>query len=352
MMPADGYRRLFFLEVLMKLCFVEQQGFDRIGYVFSEGRKERIEAMADVLSCVINRGNLERFRRDLRDVEVIVATWHMETLSKEEIKEYFPKLRLVLYAAGSVRYFAVPFLELGITVSSAASAMAVPVAEMTLSLIIQCAKGFQLAERLYRQKGFEQSHEYITHTYPGLYDGTPIGILGVGAIGRNVVRLLKPFAVSIRAYDPFLSDGDAARLGVAKTSLEEVFSDCQVVSNHLANNEQTKGMLDYRLFSRMKETAAFINTGRGAQVVECDLARAMLEKPFRLAVLDVTADEPYPDDGVLRSCPNVTILPHIAGFAGSEVHALSDIVIAELGRYLRGEPLADAVSLEKLAIMA
>ena len=97
----------------------------------------------------------------------------------------------------------------------------------------------------------QDEHEYITHTYPGLYDGTPIGILGVGAIGRNVVRLLKPFAVSIRAYDPFLSDGDAARLGVAKTSLEEVFSDCQVVSNHLANNEQTKGMLDYRLFSRM-----------------------------------------------------------------------------------------------------
>lgn len=336
----------------MKACFVEQQEFHRIGYVFSGGRKEQLQLLMDFLPDVVMRGNLETFREELKTVEVIVSTWHMEAFTKEEIKEFFPNLKLVLYAAGSVKYFAKPFLELGIVVSSAAKVMAVPVAQLTLSLIIQCAKGFFISERLYREIGFERSHEFITHTYPGLYDGTCIGLIGMGAIGQAVVGLLKSFDVIIYTYDPFLPAEAAKKLGVKKTSLAQLFSDCDVISNHLPNNNETKGMLEYSLFSKMKDTAAFINTGRGAQVVETDLVRALKEQPSRYAVLDVTDEEPYPLDGLLRTCKNITILPHIAGFANSEVHAFADFVITELKRYLNHQPLSNSITMDKLATMA
>ncbi len=337
---------------MVTACFLAHDEIERIDMVFSAGRNEKLCTMLDMLPFVVTDYNMAQHETELKAIEVVIATWHMPVLSKDEISHYFPSLKAVFYAAGSVRYFAIPYLELGISVISAASVMAVPVAQMTLSLIIQAAKGYVNAEREYRRTNDWKTHFTMTSTYPGLYDKTPIGLLGLGAIGKQVAKLLQPFDVEILVFDPFLSDDTAREYGVRKTSLDEIFSTCDVISNHLANNKETTNMLDYRLFSQMKKTAAFINTGRGAQVVESDLARAMQEEPMRQAVLDVTTAEPYPADGILRSCFNVVILPHIAGFSEREVLSFSDHVIAQVDRYLQGLPLEHPIRLQELAHMA
>ena len=79
----------------------------------------------------------------------------------------------------------------------------------------------------------------------------------------------------ILVFDSFLSDEKAEELGVEKVSLETIFSESDVITNHLADNAQTKGMLNIKHFSLMKKGSAFINTGRGAQVVESDLIEAL-----------------------------------------------------------------------------
>src|SRR5699024_8113884 len=107
--------------------------------------------------------------------------------------------------------------------------------------------------------------------------GQKVGLLGAGAIGRLVIGLLHPFGYEIQVFDPFLSDADAVALGVKKASLEEIFSRCDIISNHLANNDETQGMLNAAHFKRMKPYTTFINTGRGAQVVEADLISALEE---------------------------------------------------------------------------
>ena len=163
---------------------------------------------------------------------------------------------------------------------------------------------------------------------------------------------LKNFDVDILVFDPFLSAKSADELGVKMATLEEIFTTCQVISNHIANNEHTVGMLDYRLFSLMKANGAFINTGRGAQVVEADLLMAMKDEPLRCAVLDVTTEEPYPSDGPLRTSANIILLPHIAGFAASEVHCLSDSIIEQFDRYSKGEGLENVVTMNMLDTMA
>jgi phosphoglycerate dehydrogenase-like enzyme len=336
----------------MKACFCSKHGTGRIPYVFSGGRREEIAKRVTLLDQVICKENLETCREETKDVGIIVGTWGMETFSREQISTYFPNLELVLYAAGSVQRFARPFLELGIPVVNASAAMATHVAQFTLSLVIQLSKGFFLARDCFRDHGFRAGRDLSTLSFPGLYDKTPVGILGAGMIGRKVIGYLKDFDVDILVYDPFLPDEEATRLGVRKTSLEEIFATCQVISNHIANNSQTVGILDYRLFSTMKKNGALINTGRGAQVVEADLARAMREEPMRCAVLDVTDPEPYPSDGPFWDIPNIVLLPHIAGFAASEVHCLSDAAIGQLDRFLRHEPLEHVVTLEMLETMA
>ena len=99
-------------------------------------------------------------------------------------------------------------------------------------------------------------------------------------------------------------------MGVTKHSLEEIFSSCQTISNHLANNPKTVGILNVDLFNLMLDNATFINTGRGAQVVEKDLIAALKKAPARTAILDVTDPEPFEEDSELRSLENVILTPH------------------------------------------
>ena len=145
-------------------------------------------------------------------------------------------------------------------------------------------------------------------------------------IGKMVINRLKTQLdrIEVLVFDPFLSDERAEKLGVEKCSLERIFSECSVISNHLANNAQTKGMLNGKLFSLMQDYATFLNTGRGAQVVEADMIKALLDVPTRAAVLDVTFPEPPEADSPLYTAPNVFLTPHIAGSLGNEVHRMAE----------------------------
>lgn len=334
----------------MKGCFVCDPG-GRLDFVFDAQRKAALGQRLDMITQVVNRENLEALKEELADVEVMAGTWNFTAFTEQELETYFPKLKLVLYAAGSVRYFAEPFLKRGVRVLSAWGAMAVPVAEYTAAAVLHANKGFYLAMARYRDEGFRAGKVVTERLFPGTYD-TPVGVLGAGQIGSLVIQMLKRHRIEVKVYDPFMSKEKAARLGVSPTSLEDIFSSCQTITNHIANNPQTVGMLNYALFSRMGKQATFINTGRGAQVVEADLVRALTEEPDRCALLDVTWPEPCPKDHPFWRMPNVFLTPHIAGYAAKEVFCLSDCMIAALDKYLAGEPLDCEVTLPMLATMA
>ena len=144
----------------------------------------------------------------------------------------------------------------------------------------------------------------------------------------------------------------AEDLGVQKASLEELFAKCSVVSNHLANNAQTQGMLNGSLFEKMGKYATFINTGRGAQVVEADLIAALKAEPTRTALLDVTNPEPPRAESELYTLPNVVLTPHIAGSLYNEIHRMAQYMYEEYRSYDAGEKTRFSVTMEMLATMA
>lgn len=338
------------MEQKKKAVFLAKRDGFRIRYVFAKGRRERFEALLDFCPDLIDKENLQEHKNFLRDTRIIVATWEIPQLTAEEIEQYFPNLELLIYVAGSVQHFARPYLERGVRVVSAWGAMSIPVAEFTVGEIIHANKGFYRSLALYKQLSWNDAHWKILTEYPGTYH-TKVGILGAGMIGSLVIRMLRQYSVQLMVYDPFLTQQRAAALGIERTySLEEIFSQCQTISNHIANNPQTVGMLDYRLFSLMKDNGTFINTGRGAQVVEDDLIRALTEKPERSAVLDVTWPEPVRPD--LAALPNVFCTPHIAGFAADEVLRMPDVMLEVLQEYLSNGSLRYEVTLEMLKTMA
>lgn len=322
------------------------------GNVYSAGVREKLYGFLNFeTENVISKGEFDEYKDILSRAEYAFSTWGMAKFTREEIREYLPNLKAVFYAAGSVQHFAREFLEEGVAVFSAWAANAVPVAEYTFAQIILATKGF--FHRLHRQhQGSEWSQRSVPLKFPGNYE-FKVGIVGAGMIGRLVIEKLHTLdEVEIFVYDPFLPDERAAELGVKKVSLEELFAECDVISNHVANNPQTVGMMNGKHFELMKPHAVFINTGRGAQVVESDLIAALQTVPTRVALLDVTEPEPPLADSPFYTLENVFLTPHIAGSLGNEVHRMAEYMFEEAKAYDAGEETRYSVSLKMLDTMA
>ena len=274
------------------------------------------------------------------EVDVLFTSWRAPVLN-ESMLARFPRLRAVFYAAGSVRHFVTPaFWQRGITLSSAAAANAVPVAEYTIAAIFMGLKRvWATARRTRETKSFDRG----TIVADGAYQSR-VGLVSLGAIGRLVVDRLRPFEVEIAAYDPFVSAADAAALGIRSLSLEELFATSSVVSLHAPRLPETLGLINGRLLASMRPGATFINTSRGALVKEGELCAVLGARPDLQAVLDVTDPEPPLADSPLYTLPNVVLTPHIAGSLGPERRRLGALMIAEFHRFRIGKPLQHGVT--------
>lgn len=285
-----------------------------------------------------------------KDVEYIFSTWGMDGFTEEQIKCVFPKLKCIFYAAGTVQTFARPFLNCGVRIFSAWAANAIPVAEYTAAQVILANKGFYTCARVVKDGGWQASRDAIDG-YLCNYN-TKVGIIGTGMIGRATIELLKPYDIEILAYSQSLTDEKAAKLGVTRASVETIFEECTVISNHLADNEHTKNYFNYDLFSKMKDYTTFINTGRGAQVVEEDLIRILKENPTITAILDVTNPEPPVEGSEFYKLDNCILSPHMAGSKGNEVQRMAEYAINEFKHYLNNEPCEYEVTMDMLERMA
>lgn len=323
---------------------------DNKSYVYSNEVIERLKRHVALEDKVYCKADVLNAKESFEDVKIIFSTWGMPSFTVDEIRKCFPSLECVFYGAGSVQSFARPFLECGVKVFSAWAANAVPVAEFTVAQIILANKGYFLTSRIYRECGNRAAKAEFKKCR-GNY-GETVGIIGAGMIGKLVIHMLKQYKLNVIVFDPFLPDEKAKELGVEKCSLSELFERAFVVSNHLANNPQTVGMLNYELFSKMRENAVFINTGRGAQVVEDDLVRVLSERPDLTALLDVTYPEPPKDGHPFYTLKNCIMTPHIAGSAGDEVVRMAEYMADELDAYLTGKPTRYEVNAEMLRTMA
>lgn len=141
--------------------------------------------------------------------------------------------------------------------------------------------------------------------------GRTIGMVGFGAVGQHIARLVRAFPCKVQFYDPFVTTYDSA---YTRVSLDEVFESSDIVSINLPVTDQTKGMIDHRLLKKMKKDAIFVNMARAVVVNREHLLELLKTNAIRGAVIDVFYSEP-PDeiDYQIIHLPNVLATPHIAG---------------------------------------
>lgn len=285
----------------------------------------------------------------LQDTDVIFSTWGMPKLTEDEIKEKLPSLKAIFYGAGTVKYFAQPYLNCGVQIFSAWQANAIPVIETCLAQILLANKGFfHLAPQT--KQDYKAARKEASH-FPGNY-ATKVGLIGLGAIGMGVLEKLKQHDLKIYVYSSKVTKENQAQWGVKAATLEEIFSQCNVISNHLANVPATVGVLNEKLFSLMQPRTTFINTGRGAQVDEQALIQKLQADPSIVAILDVTYPEPPVKNSPLYTLPNVILTPHSAGSSGNEVRRMAQYMIDESHRWINGEACFYEVKQEMLPTMA
>ena len=332
---------------MMKAILVSRDP-EAIGRVYASPRREAIESRVELHPAVVD-GLRPEFAGAMAEADVAFSTWGMLAPTEAEIEKALPRLRAVFYGAGSVQGFARPFLARGVRVYSAWHANAVPVAQVAVSQILLSAKGYFRVQPLMRESA-AAARERLAH-YPGNY-GLRAGLLGLGAVGSKVAESLVSHGIEVVAFDPYVSKERAESLGVRLAGLDEIFASCMIVSNHLANNAETAGILRREHFLSMPPHSTFINTGRGPQLREGDLYDALIADPTRTALLDVLTDEGEADGNPLRALPNCLITPHMAGPTGREVRRMGDYMIEAFDRFAAGEPCPYEVTIDMLNTLA
>lgn len=318
----------------------------QIDRVYDRPEKEELDHLCHFPGAVINLENFERFADELASVEVIFTTWGMPLLEDSHL-DLMPRLRAVFYAAGSVKEFAGPMLERGITVMSARRFNAKPTAEFAFAQILLSMKGYFLNLRQYR----EPEHKHTSHRGPGNYKEC-VALLGLGNVGTQLSKLLQATELEVLAYDPTLSAERAGELRVEPVSLEEAFARACVVSNHMPYLPETERIITAAHFASMRFRASFINTARGAIVDEPAMIDVLRQRPDLQALLDVTYPEPPEKGSPLFHLPNVWLSGHIAGSVKHEVFRLGRACVDAFGDWRAGRKLSDAVNPHEFASMA
>ncbi|WP_433256649.1 hydroxyacid dehydrogenase [Streptosporangium sp. CA-135522] len=284
-------------------------------------------------------------RAALAEAEVLYTCWGCPPLTAEVLAAA-PRLRAVVHAAGSVKHHITDACwERGLSVSSAAIANALPVAEFTLAAILFAGKRVLEIAQLYRRHRAALDWD---RRFPGFgnYRRT-VGIVGASTIGRRVIELLRPFDLDVLVSDPYLDAAEAARLGVRLAELDELVAGSDVVSLHAPALPSTHHMIDGRRLALMRDGATLINTARGALVDQEALTGELLSGRLH-AVIDVTEPEVPPASSPLYDLPNVLLTPHIAGSLGGELRRMADVALDELERYAHSLPFRYGVAPEGL----
>jgi D-3-phosphoglycerate dehydrogenase len=215
----------------------------------------------------------------------------------------------------------------GVLVTHAGPAYVDAVAELTLALILDLARGVSDAVIAYR----------LGREPPALMGtqlaGATLGLIGCGAIGRRVAALGVAFGMRVLVDDPFVELGDAALI---RTDLDGVLRAADFVVCLAVASAATDGLMNEAAFARMKPTAFFVNLSRGTLVDEAALERVLRERRIAGAALDVgTAPGQMPPLG-LAALPNVIATPHIGGLTQQAVDAQALEAVGQVAAVLHG----------------
>lgn len=223
----------------------------------------------------------------------------------------------------------------GVIVCSAPGRNATATAEHTLGMVLAAVRRIPQTHSELTAGQWRGDYYRYEAVGPEL-DGSTVGLVGYGAIGARVARLLAAFGAHVLVTDPYL---DAVELpGAELVGLDELLTRSHVVTLHARATDETQGMIGRSQIGSMRSGSVLVNCARGALVDHDALCDALDTGHLFAAALDVFDEEPVPPHSRLLRTPNLTMTPHLAGASRQTAANAAQITAGEVGRWLRGEP--------------
>jgi D-3-phosphoglycerate dehydrogenase / 2-oxoglutarate reductase len=231
----------------------------------------------------------------------------------------------------------------GILVLNAPESSTVAAAEHTFALMLA------LARRIPQAQSAVAAGTWTRDRFVGIeLSGKTLGIVGLGKIGSEVARRSLAFGMRVLAYDPYVTEERARRLGVELGSWERVLGESDILTLHVPLEEDTRALIGAGELAAMKRGALLVNCARGGLVDEAALLDALSSGALGGAALDVFAQEPPPPDHPLLSHPRVIVTPHLGGSTLEAQRSIAVDIAEQVLAALRGEPVHGAVNAPSL----
>jgi D-3-phosphoglycerate dehydrogenase len=264
------------------------------------------------------------------------------------VTQFAPLTERVLAACPDLRFFGVgrggpvnvnldAARRHGVTVTNAPGRNAEATAEHTIALILAAARRIPATHEELRT-GVWRGDYYRYDQVSLELAGATVGLVGHGAIGRRVAAILRGFGADVLVHDPYLSDP-----AVESVPLPELLGRSQVVSLHARLTADNRGLIGASEIALMPAGGILVNCARGG-LLDYDAACDALDSGHLFAVaVDVFPTEPVPADSRLLRTPGFVVTPHLAGASRQTAHNAANTVAADAARFLRGEPVVNAV---------
>jgi D-3-phosphoglycerate dehydrogenase len=248
------------------------------------------------------------------------------------------RLKWIQSSAAGLDHCLVPsVVESQITVTSASGVLADQVAEHSIALTTALTRSLPVFFRA------QDRREFIRRPTRDLHHAA-VGIIGFGGNGRRLAEVLRVFKTRILATDMFpYQKPDYVEALWGPERLDDVLNEVDILFLCAPLTSQTVNMINARSIAQMKRGALLINMARGKLVVETDLAAALESGRLAGAGIDVTYEEPLPEDSPLWTTPNLIITPHVGGQSARRIDDMADFFCENLRRYQAGEPLLNHV---------
>ena len=232
--------------------------------------------------------------------------------------------------------------ERGITVSNVKGIHKIPMAESALAHLLALKRSLPTIYENQRNQAWNR------RTRSSEMHGTTALILGPGAIGSEIGRLLQAFGVTTIGCNRSGAPADNMDEMVSFETIDEKLPQADYIISILPSTQETKYLLTEEHFQAMKKTAIFMNLGRGDLVSDEVLLHALRNEEIAFAVLDVFEQEPLPEGHPYWSMENVVVSPHVSSHSGKYVERALDVFIPNLKEWLAGQTVpANLVNVEK-----
>jgi phosphoglycerate dehydrogenase-like enzyme len=276
-------------------------------------------------------------RKDKPSAEQLARTEAMMTyFAPPGTLPQMPKLRWVqAMSAGVDHWFTLPDLPKDLTLTCARGTHTESMPENIVAGLFYAAKPYSIAVANQKQSKW-------VNTVPQPLTGKVLGILGVGAIGQQVARMVAPFGIKVIGTKrrPEKIDGIEV-LPPEKT--DEVIAQSDFLLLLLPGTPATENFMNAERLAKMKPSAWLLNFGRGSLIRDDDLIAAAKNKKIAGAILDVFRQEPLPSEHPFWQAEGIVVLPHIGGPHPQRDRFVAKLFVDNLGRFLDGQPLKEVV---------